>query len=131
LDHATQRAVLTPDIATMHQGLDTLIGPRGMRLSGGQVQRTAAARMFVREPELLVFDDLSSALDGETERRLWEQLLTQAERPTCLLVSHRRSVLQQAHQIYLLDHGKLIAQGTAAELLGRSPAFQQLWTNQK
>lgn len=131
LDHAIQRSVLTPDIATMHQGLDTLIGPRGMRLSGGQVQRAAAARMFVREPELLVFDDLSSALDGETERRLWEQLLTQAERPTCLLVSHRRSVLQQAHQIYLLDHGKLVAQGTATDLLAHNSAFQQLWTNQK
>ena len=127
---AINQAVLTPDIATMDQGLDTLIGPRGMRLSGGQVQRTAAARMFVREAELLVFDDLSSALDGETERRLWEQLLTQPERPTCLLVSHRRSVLQQANQIYLLDDGKLVAQGTAVELLAHSQAFQQLWTNQ-
>ena len=131
LDAAINGAVLTPDIATMAQGLETLIGPRGMRLSGGQGQRAAAARMFVREAELLVFDDLSSALDVETERRLWEQLLTQPEQPTCLVISHRRPVLQQANQIYLLDNGNLIAQGTAAELLAHSHAFQQLWANQK
>lgn len=131
LDHAIQCAVLTPDIATMHHGVDTLVGPRGMRLSGGQVQRAAAARMFVREAELLIFDDLSSALDVETERRLWEQLLTRSERPTCLLVSHRPSVLQQATQIYLLDNGKLVGQGTVAELLAHNPAFQQLWTTPK
>ncbi|MCB0189527.1 MAG: ABC transporter ATP-binding protein, partial [Caldilineaceae bacterium] len=63
---ALEQAVFTPDLATMPAGLATLVGPRGMRLSGGQVQRAAAARMFVRQPELLVFDDLSSALDGET-----------------------------------------------------------------
>ena len=67
-------SVLEPDVATLEQGLDTVVGPRGVRLSGGQVQRAAAARMFVRAPELLVFDDLSSALDVETERLLWERL---------------------------------------------------------
>jgi ATP-binding cassette subfamily B protein len=131
LDHALQRAVLTPDLVTMNQGLDTLIGPRGMRLSGGQVQRTAAARMFVRSPELLVFDDLSSALDGETERHLWQELFAQAERPTCLVVSHRRSVLQQADQIYWLEDGYLVDRGQATDLLAGNVAFQQLWTSQK
>ena len=58
----------------MEHGLDTLVGARGVKLSGGQVQRAAAARMFVRDAELLVFDDLSSALDVETERTLWERL---------------------------------------------------------
>ncbi len=60
----------------MEEGLDTLVGPRGVRLSGGQLQRSAAARMFVREPELLVFDDLSSALDVETETLLWERVFS-------------------------------------------------------
>ena len=73
LQRAIWRAVLEPDIATLEHGLDTVVGPRGVRLSGGQVQRAAAARMFVREPELLVFDDLSSALDVETEEILWER----------------------------------------------------------
>lgn len=126
LAHAIQRAVLIPDLATMEQGLDTLIGPRGMRLSGGQVQRTAAARMLVREPELLVFDDLSSALDIETETLLWEQLFAQEQRPTCLVVSHRPAVLQRADQILVLQDGRIAAHGKFAELLQSSAAFHAL-----
>lgn len=74
LPAAIQAAVLEQDLATLDNGLEAIIGPRGVRLSGGQIQRTAAARMFVRQPQLLVFDDLSSALDVETEQRLWEHL---------------------------------------------------------
>jgi ATP-binding cassette subfamily B protein len=74
LDAAVRAAVLERDVGELQRGLDTIVGPRGVRLSGGQVQRAAAARMFVRDPELLVFDDLSSALDVETERLLWERL---------------------------------------------------------
>lgn len=121
LNDAIHRAVLTPDIATMHQGLDTLIGPRGMRLSGGQVQRTAAARMFVRGgpqgAELLVFDDLSSALDGETEMLLLQRLFAQEQRPTCLVVSHRPSVLQRADRIYAMNEGQLEDEGREQLLL--------------
>lgn len=131
LDEALECAVLTPDIATMDQGLDTLIGPRGMRLSGGQVQRTAAARMFVRGgpqgAELLLFDDLSSALDVETERLLWEKLLSRQSRPTCLVVSHRRLVLQQADQIIVLRNGRIHITGKLDELLAHSDEMRQIW----
>jgi ATP-binding cassette subfamily B protein len=75
LPGAIRQAVLDDDVRTMAEGLETRVGPRGVRLSGGQVQRTAAARAFVRAPELLVVDDLSSALDVETELALWERLL--------------------------------------------------------
>ena len=75
LQRAVRLAVLEHDVAALDAGLDTLVGPRGVRLSGGQIQRAAAARMLAREPELLVFDDLSSALDVETELTLWERLL--------------------------------------------------------
>ena len=68
---ALRAAVMDDDVAAFDRGLDTLVGPRGVKLSGGQVQRAAAARMFVRDPELLVFDDLSSALDAPTEAELW------------------------------------------------------------
>jgi len=78
LETAIHHAVFEHDLAAMPQGLTTPIGPRGVRLSGGQLQRAAAARMFIRQPELLVFDDLSSALDVETEQQLWQRLL---ERP--------------------------------------------------
>ncbi|MFP4396334.1 MAG: ATP-binding cassette domain-containing protein [Anaerolineales bacterium] len=126
---AIQRAALTPDVARMPDGLETRIGPRGVRLSGGQRQRTAAARMFVRDPELLVFDDLSSALDVETERALWEGVFARGRdrAATCLVVSHRRPALQRADHILLLDAGRLAAQGTLEALLTSSAEMRRIW----
>lgn len=105
---AVAAAVLDVDLDRMEAGLQTQVGARGVRLSGGQVQRAAAARMFVRTPELLVFDDLSSALDLETERALWERL----PGATVLAVSHRPEVLARADQIITLEAGRVIARGS-------------------
>lgn len=130
-DHEISRAialaVFDRDLATMPEGLETAIGPKGVRLSGGQLQRAAAARMFVRQPELLVFDDLSSALDVETEQLLWSRLFAAKDNseqtntahwtPTCLVVSHRRSVLRHADNIIVLKNGRVEAQGKFNELL--------------
>jgi len=112
---AVALAALDGDVARLG-GIGVAVGARGVTLSGGQIQRAAAARMFVRGAELMVFDDLSSALDTETEGRLRAGLAAQRG-ATCLAVSHRPEALRRADQILVMDHGRIVARGTYAALL--------------
>ena len=130
LEEAIYRAVFEQDLTELPEGLETELGPRGVRLSGGQRQRAAAARMFVRGADLLVVDDLSSALDVETEELLWERTLADSD-ATVLAVSHRRAALQRADRIVLLDRGEVVATGTLDSLLEASPEMRALWCEQE
>jgi len=126
LPQAMELSAMGPDLAALENGLDTLVGTRGVKLSGGQLQRAGAARMFARGADLLIFDDLSSALDVATERQLWASLLNDRD-ATCLVVSHRRLALQRASQILLMQHGRIVAQGKLEALLENSAEMRRLW----
>ena len=126
LNRAVRLAVLEPDLAQLPHGLDTQVGARGVKLSGGQMQRAAVARMLAAPADLLVFDDVSSALDARTEAELWDGLFRETD-ATCLVVSHRRAALTRADRILLLEGGRLTGEGTLAELLERSPEMRALW----
>ena len=121
LDEVIDSASLTPDIAALAEGLETIVGERGVMLSGGQRQRTALARALYRSPQLLLLDDVLSAVDQATETKLVSAIRNLSsgseDPPTTVIVSHRTSVLEHADEILVLHEGQVVERGTHAELI--------------
>ncbi|MGA5691442.1 ABC transporter ATP-binding protein [Cytobacillus pseudoceanisediminis] len=129
LEDALKMAVLDEDIKRMNDGVNTLVGNRGVRLSGGQISRTAAARMFVRDAELYVIDDFASSMDVKTADKFWKNLFNL--NATFLVVSHQKSLLEKADQVIVMKDGEIESQGKLDDLLKTSDEMKALWKNIK
>jgi len=128
---AARRARLAELIAGLPEGLDTVIGERGVKLSGGQKQRLAIARIFLRNPPILILDEATSALDTETERAIQQSLAELAEGRTTLVIAHRLATIANADRILVIENGRVVEQGDHRELLGREAGhYRRLQTAQ-
>ena len=134
LRRAVRLAALGPDLAALPRGLETVVGERGVMLSGGQRQRVALARALYRGAEVVLLDDIVSAVDHATEERLVEAvagLSAGGARPTVVVASHRLSVLKRADLILVLDGGRLVDRGAHGELVGRPGPYREAWLLQQ
>jgi ATP-binding cassette, subfamily B, multidrug efflux pump len=131
LQQAVQAAALQPDLASFPAGLETLVGEKGITLSGGQKQRIALARSTLKPCDLLILDDVLSAVDHETERLLIEQIYRFQQARATLIVSHRISALERANRVVVLEDGRVTASGPHAELTQREGPYRQAWLLQR
>ncbi|MGA8433871.1 MAG: ABC transporter ATP-binding protein/permease [Methyloceanibacter sp.] len=118
-------------IMTLPQGYDSLVGERGLKLSGGEKQRVAIARTILKSPPILMLDEATSALDSHTEKEIQDALERVARERTSLVIAHRLSTVVYADNIIVLDHGEIVEQGTHQELLARGGIYASLWKRQR
>jgi ATP-binding cassette, subfamily B, heavy metal transporter len=128
---AARLAQIDDFIKTLPQGYDSLVGERGLKLSGGEKQRVAIARTILKSPPILMLDEATSALDSHTEKEIQDALERVARDRTSLVIAHRLSTVVQADNIIVLDQGKIVEQGTHLELLAKGGLYASLWTRQR
>lgn len=114
----------------MPGGYETMVGERGLKLSGGEKQRVAIARTLLKNPPILILDEATSALDTQTERQIQEALARVAEHRTTLMIAHRLSTIVGADNIIVMEHGQIVEQGTHEGLLLRQGKYAQMWAEQ-
>ena len=128
---AARLAQIHDFIMTLPQGYDSLVGERGLKLSGGEKQRVAIARTILKSPPILMLDEATSALDSHTEKDIQDALERVARERTSLVIAHRLSTVVHADNIIVLDHGAIVEQGTHLELLARGGLYASLWARQR
>jgi ATP-binding cassette subfamily B protein len=117
-------------IETLPDGLDTVVGDRGYRLSGGEKQRVALARLLLKAPTVVVLDEATAHLDSESEAAVQRALQTALAGRTSLVIAHRLSTIRDADQILVIDHGRVVERGTHTELLAASGLYAELYHTQ-
>jgi len=131
VEGAARAAHIHHFIASTPKGYDTMVGERGLKLSGGEKQRVAIARTLLKNPPLLIFDEATSALDSANERAIQEELRSAARNKTALVIAHRLSTVVDAHQILVMELGRILERGTHAELLALNGRYAEMWRLQQ
>lgn len=128
---ASKKAAIHKDIKNFRQGYKTILGERGVTLSGGQIQRVSIARVFIKNPKIFLFDDCLSAVDNDTEEEILKNLKSISNNKTTIIVSHRISSIKHADQIIVFENGKIVQQGKHIELIGAKGYYNELFEKQQ
>ena len=128
---AAKMASIHDFVETLPRGYDTMVGERGLKLSGGEKQRVAIARALLKNPAIMIFDEATSALDSRTEKAIQAELKKIAENRTTLTIAHRLSTIADAHQIIVMDQGRIVERGTHYELLAHGAHYARMWALQQ
>jgi ABC-type transport system involved in Fe-S cluster assembly fused permease/ATPase subunit len=131
VEAAARRAQIHDFVAALPDGYETIVGERGLKLSGGEKQRVAIARVVLKAPKILIFDEATSALDTKTEREIQASLAEVAADRTTLVIAHRLSTVVDADEILVLDGGRIVERGHHRELLARGGVYATMWTRQQ
>jgi len=131
VEAAARAAHIHDFIAGTPKGYDTMVGERGLKLSGGEKQRVAIARTLLKNPPVLIFDEATSALDSANERAIQAELRSVSQGKTALVIAHRLSTVVDAHEIVVLDQGRVVERGAHAELLERGGRYAEMWRLQQ
>jgi ATP-binding cassette subfamily B protein len=130
VEQAAKGAAIDRFIRSLPNGYESMVGERGLKLSGGEKQRVAIARTLLKNPPILVLDEATSALDSRTEQAIQETLDRIAETRTTIMIAHRLSTVVDADQIVVLDEGRVVERGTHDQLLARGGLYAELWDRQ-
>ena len=131
VEDAARAARIHTFITSTPGGYDTMVGERGLKLSGGEKQRVAIARTLLKNPPILIFDEATSALDSANERAIQAELTAVAQNKTTLVIAHRLSTVVDAHEILVMDTGHIIERGTHLQLLAQGGRYAQMWALQQ